>query len=453
MNVLVIDDQKSICYSLRRLLEQKGMHVVLAYDGTSGLKLFYGNIFDIIFLDVKLPDIDGLELLEKLSSSNFAESNTKVIVMTAFHETDIAIDAMKKGAFDYILKPFDSDQLNSIISNILKEDKEQDFGTYLCVQNDNDCNEKIISNSTHMLDTIKKIGKISQTDESVLITGETGTGKEIVAKALHNFSKRRNKNFVAINCSSIPADLLESELFGYEKGAFTGASNDHIGKLEFAEGGTVFLDEIGDMPLTLQAKILRVLQEREIVKLGSNKIKKINVRFIAATNRNIPELVNLKLFRNDLYYRLNTFEINLKPLRERKDDIIPLCKYFLSKYADRKIKLTQKAADKLIKYDYPGNIRELENIIKRAVINGSDVIHADDIAIINESQKEDLAFASLLSEYEELIESNGLNDFILKIEENIANSFYIKYGKNQVLTADKLKVSRNKLRKLLGLDD
>lgn len=450
MKVLVIDDQKSICYSLKRLLEQNGMVVTLAYDGKSGIDFFYNNYFDIVFLDVKLPDIDGLYILDKISKE--AGHKCKIVIMTAFHESDIALNAMKKGAFDYILKPFDSEQLNNIISNIIKENQTTSFDNYLCVKNDAECTEKIISGSNHMLEVIKKIGKISQTNESVLITGETGTGKEIIARAIHNYSKRSGKNFVAINCSAIPQELLESELFGYEKGAFTGAAKEYTGKIEFGDGGTVFLDEIGDMPLLLQAKILRLLQEREITRIGSNKIRKVDVRFIAATNRDIVELINKKLFREDLYYRLNTYEINLKPLRERKDDIIPLCKYFIAKYANKEMKLTAQAVNKLLQYDYPGNIRELENIIKRAVLGSLDFIDEENIPIPVKSLKEELLNDSILTGYEQLVEEKGLNKFMWEIQVKIAKNFYLKYEKNQVLTSEKLKISRNKLRKLLDID-
>ncbi|MCA1933414.1 MAG: sigma-54 dependent transcriptional regulator [Calditerrivibrio sp.] len=450
MNVLVIDDQKSICYSLKRLLEKNNMNVTLAYDGQTGMDIFSKDRFDIVFLDVKLPDIDGIDLLENFFPK--VNHNAKIIIMTAFHETDIALKSMKIGAFEYILKPFDSEQLNEIISNILRGYNKENQDIYLCVKNDPNCKEKLISGSSHMLDVIKKIGKVSKTSDSVLITGETGTGKEIVARAIHNYSSRSKGPFIAINCSAIPQELLESELFGYEKGAFTGAVKDYTGKIEYANGGTVFLDEIGDMPLLLQSKILRLLQDREIIRIGSNETKSIDVRFIAATNRDIHQLMLDGSFRKDLYYRLNTYEINLKPLRERKDDIIPLCKYFLGKYTTKEVRITDKALEKLLSYDYPGNIRELENVIKRAVLESPDVIDEKDLFFWESKVKPSGLLESIFEHYKKNLDIKDLNSFIEEIETFIVKNCYEMFDRNQVLTAEKLGISRNKLRKLLGID-
>lgn len=449
MKTLIIDDQKSICYSLQRVLENKGYDVNVCYDGESGLKEILKGIYDVVFLDIRLPDISGLEILKIIKDTSTI--NSKIIIMTAFHESDIAVDSIKYGAYDYIIKPFDNNELEKILNKITSSSNNHEV-KQLCIEKDNGkCSDKIISNSTHMIEVIKKIGKLSQSDESVLITGETGTGKDIIAKAIHNYSSRSSKNFVAINCSALPRELLESELFGYEKGAFTGADRTYIGKIEYANSGTLFLDEIGDMPIEIQAKLLRVLQNKTITKLGSNKSIDVNVRIISATNKNLNELISKGLFRQDLYYRLNTYEIHLLPLRERKEDIIPLVEYFVKKFSKKHITITETALNGLLNYDFPGNVRELENIVKRTLIESEDIVVNFKIPEC-QNNNSDRLIKEIINDFERKINKIGLKEYFGDLEEKIVRYYYNKNNCNQVKTSDELKIARNTLRKILKID-
>ncbi|MGA1862638.1 sigma-54 dependent transcriptional regulator [Deferribacter thermophilus] len=363
-SILIVDDEKSFRDFLEILFVDEGFNVYLAKDVAEATEIIKKNKdkIDIILSDLVLKDKDGLEIAKFCRSNDL---NIPLILMTAYASDETAIESIKLGVIDYITKPFDTDELLDLIHEVLLKETSQQDGC---------CEElsEIIGNSQDIIKVKEAILNVAKSDATVLITGESGTGKELVAKAIHKLSSRNNNAFVAINCAAIPAELLESELFGYKKGAFTGANYDKRGIFESADGGTVFLDEIAEMPLGLQSKLLRVLQESTIRPIGSNIERRLNVRIIAATNRDLHSEIIKGNFREDLYYRLNVFNIHLTPLRERKEDLLPLVNYFITKYSKKygkNIRGISYAALKLLdSYDFPGNVRELENIIERAII-------------------------------------------------------------------------------------
>src|SRR5512137_655388 len=368
--ILVADDEESMRWVLSKALKRKGFTVDLAVDGRQALSMIQENSYDLAILDIKMPGISGLDLLDKVRE---LKNDLLVVIMTAEASMKNAVEAMKRGAYDYITKPFDLDVIDAIIEKVNRA-REMTSQVSLLKEELKDryqLEKTIIGNSPAMRDVYKTIGKVAPSDVTILIQGESGTGKELIAKAIHFNSKRLGKPFIALNCAAIPKELLESELFGFEKGAFTGAVERKLGKFEQANGGTIFLDEIGDMPLDLQAKILRVLQEREITRTGGSQNIAVDVRIVAATNQDLQQLVQQRLFREDLYYRLNVVPINLLPLRERREDILLLVDHFLQKTcAELDIplkKIDKPALDRLEAYSWPGNVRELENVIKRAV--------------------------------------------------------------------------------------
>ena len=318
--ILVADDEESIRWVLSKALKQKGFSVDLAHDGRQALELIKDNCYDLAILDIKMPGITGLDLLDKVRELN---NDLLVVIMTAEASMKNAVEAMKRGAYDYITKPFDLDVIDAIIEKVARARDIAGQVTTLKqeLKERYQVEKNIVGNSAAMQEVYKTIGKVAVSDVTILIQGESGTGKELVARAVHFNSERLGKPFVAINCAAIPRDLLESELFGSEKGAFTGAGERKQGKFEQANHGTLFLDEIGDMPLDLQAKILRVLQEQEVTRVGGNQTIPVDVRIVAATNQSLVEKVRQKEFREDLYYRLNVVPITLAPLRERRDDI------------------------------------------------------------------------------------------------------------------------------------
>jgi two-component system response regulator GlrR len=365
VKVLVVDDDKDILSLLSIKLKKEGFSVMTESSPIKALEIFSLENFDVVLLDQRMPEMEGIEFLDYIKDSN---RDIPVIIMTAFAEIKDAVEAIKKGAYHFITKPIDFEELKVILHQALnfsllkKEVKELK----------EIINTDIIAESKQMKSIIQQVNRIAPFDINVLITGESGTGKEVLSKYIHKNSKRKNKPFIAINCGAIPHDLLESELFGYSKGAFTGAYSDKKGIIEEANGGTLFLDEIGELPLDLQVKLLRVLQENEIKPIGSNKPKKINVRFIAATNKNLERLIKEGKFREDLFYRLNVISIKIPPLRQRKEDIIPLAKFFLKKYSLKyeipEKKLSEKAIQQLLDYNWKGNIRELEHAIERTIL-------------------------------------------------------------------------------------
>jgi DNA-binding NtrC family response regulator len=374
--ILVVDDEKNILVVIKKALETDFDKITTVETAEKAIELLDKNQYDIVITDLKLPGLSGIDLLKTIREKNL---DTDVIIITAFATTSSAIDALKLGAADYLQKPFNIDELRIVVNNILNTRALKEENITLKKQLFADIETSgIIGQSKSTKNILNLIGKISQTDVSVMITGESGTGKELVAKAIHQNSNRKNERFLSVNCAALPETLLESELFGVEKGAITGAINRKKGLFELAHNGTLFLDEIGEMPLPMQAKLLRVLQEFIIRRVGGTEDIKINVRLITATNRKIEEEVKKGKFREDLYYRINVFHIHIPPLRERKEDIPILTDYFLKKIATkhkRAVPTISKDAMKILEnYDWPGNIRELENIIERILAFESDNI-------------------------------------------------------------------------------
>ena len=354
-NIWILDDDKSIRWVLRKALEKNGYDVMAFGNTNEAINHFNHDMPDLIISDIKMPGESGLQFLEKVKAKF---PDIPVIIMTAFSDLDSAVDSYAHGAYEYLPKPFDIDNAINLINSAFKDKKDE--------YNDIDGSNKIIGTSTVMQDVFKQIGKLSKSDASILITGESGTGKELIAKAIHDNSLRKDKPFVALNSAAIPKDLLESELFGYEKGAFTGANTAKKGYFEEAENGTLFLDEIADMPIDLQSKLLRVLNDGSFQKLGSSLTLKSNVKIIAATHQNLLEKINSQVFREDLYHRLNVITIHLPPLRERENDILLLAKFFLNQSA-KELKtntkyLNEETQDYFKKLNWTGNIRQLRNI-------------------------------------------------------------------------------------------
>jgi two-component system response regulator PilR (NtrC family) len=363
-SILVVDDEKSFREFLEILFKNENFDVYTAKSIDTAVEVLKNNDVDIVLFDLILGKEDGLELPKIASQIGI---KIPFILMTAFANTETALESIRLGVVDYITKPFDTENLVEMIRNILSTRHNESKDDIFCKELD-----EIKGVSSAIIDIKKKIKDVAHTDSTVLITGESGTGKEVVARVIHKLSNRKDKEFVAINCSAIPSDLLESELFGFKKGAFTGAYNEKKGLFEIANKGTIFLDEIGDMPIFLQVKLLRVLQERKILPVGASSYVDIDVRVVAASNKNLLEEIEKNNFRKDLFYRLNVVNIHIPPLRERKVDIPCLANYFLEKYSkllNKNISEISFAVMEMLKsYDYPGNVRELENIIEKAVV-------------------------------------------------------------------------------------
>ncbi|MDP3023917.1 MAG: sigma-54 dependent transcriptional regulator [candidate division Zixibacteria bacterium] len=369
-SILVIDDKESMRQMLAKTLESEGYEVDVARDGEVGLDKAKEKRFDLVLTDLKLPNMDGLRVL---SSFKELDPEISVIVMTAYGTIETAVQAIKQGAFDFLTKPFDVDHLNVLIQRalenrrllaenvLLREELAQSLGF-----------TEIIGKSEKMKEVTRLVKKVAPSDTTVLLLGESGTGKELFARAIHSLSPRGNGPYVAINCAAIPRELLENELFGSEKGAYTGAVVRKMGKFEIAEKGTIFLDEIGDLDIALQAKILRVLQEKRFERLGGTKTISVDVRVIAASNFDLKKAIEKKLFREDLYYRLSVFPISIPPLRERREDVPELADFFIRKYClemkKEKKSPSTDALNLMDKYLWPGNVRELENTVERAII-------------------------------------------------------------------------------------
>jgi len=367
--ILVADDEKSMREFLEIMLKKEGYKVTLASNGEEVIKLIEKEIFDLALVDIRMPRQDGLSALKKIKS---VSPETIVIMITAYASADTAIKAMKEGAYDYITKPFKIDEIKMIIQNALEKRHLQRENLLLKqVVRDRYHYGNIIGQSPRMLELYDLLERVAPTKTNILITGESGTGKELVAKAIHYNSPRKEKPFVNLNCGAIPEALIESELFGHMKGAFTDAITTKKGLFELADEGTLFLDEISELPLMMQVKLLRVLQDREFKRVGGTEDIRVDVRIISATNKDLEEAVQKKLFREDLFYRLNVIQIKLPPLRERKEDIPALANHFLKRYSGELGKpishITPEALRMLIQYDYPGNVRELQNIVERAV--------------------------------------------------------------------------------------
>ena len=381
-NILVIDDEESIRDACEQALSGDDIRVEAAKNGLEGLSLLKGKYFDIIILDLKMPGLSGMDVLKKIKENN---PETMVIVITGYATIESAVEAMKYGAYDFIPKPFTPDSLRAIVKRaldrrelalenvLLRSELKESLGP-----------EVIVGQSQSMKKVEELVQKVGPTDTTVLISGESGTGKELVARAIHRHSSRRDKPFVAVDCGSLVENLFESELFGHVKGSFTGAVATKYGRFELANGGTLFFDEIGNISIDIQTKLLRVLQEREITKVGGSQIIKVDVRIVAATNKDLHKAVTTGVFREELFYRLSVVPLTLPPLRERRDDIPLLANFFLQKYNKKRKKsikaISNPAINALVQYDWPGNVRELENAIERAVVLSEDeVVNPSDL--------------------------------------------------------------------------
>ncbi len=387
MKILLVEDNRRLASALGDYLTAEGFEVHQAHSISSARKRLEREGFEAVVCDLKLPDGEGMELIPLT-----VEDGIPLIMVTAYGDVSRAVEAVKKGAYHFIEKPVDPEYLKKILLKAVEERRDRAKAVLF---SEALLNVEVIGTSPAFREAFERAKKAASTDITVLLTGETGSGKEVFARAIHSMSKRRSRPFVAINCASIPETLLESELFGYERGAFTGATRTKPGRMELANGGTVFLDEIGEMSPSLQAKLLRVIEERKIERLGGTKEIPVDVRFIVATNRNLSALVKEGRFRQDLYYRLSVFPIEIPPLRERKEDIIPLAEFFLRKLREEgkpPKRLTEGAKAKLLSYSWPGNIRELKNVMERAfVLSEGDFITEADIVLQEISQPLDLS--------------------------------------------------------------
>ena len=380
-NILVIDDQESIRDACEQALSSDDIKVEAAKNGQEGLSLLKEKCFDIIILDLKMPGLSGMDVLKKIRENN---PETMVIIITGFATIESAVEAMKYGAYDFIPKPFSPDSLRGVVKRALDR-RELALENVLLRSELKESHgpEVIIGQSKSMKQVEELVKKVGPTDTTVLISGESGTGKELVARAIHCHSSRRDKPFVAVDCGSLVENLFESELFGHLKGSFTDAVATKYGRFELANGGTLFFDEIGNISINIQTKLLRVLQEREITKVGGSQIIKVDVRIVAATNKDLHKAVTTGAFREDLFYRLSVVPLTIPPLRERRDDIPLLVNFFLQKYNKKRKKsikaISNSAMNALVKYDWPGNVRELENAIERAVVlaEGQTVENSD----------------------------------------------------------------------------
>jgi len=437
--ILVVDDEVKMRRLLEIMLTQMDYDVLQAGDGLEAINIIAEQIVDLVITDLRMPKLDGVGLLKYLREQN---NDVPVIVVTAYGTVETAVDAMKYGAIDYIVRPFEIDAVIAAVKRALKLGKIQQENKFLRQQIDKGWHG-FIGDSPAMKRIYDQIQQVAETKTSVLIQGETGTGKELVARAIHNNSSRASSLFVSINCAAIPSSILESELFGYSKGAFTGANKEHVGKFELADGGTLFLDEITEMDFNIQAKLLRVLQERTLERLGSNRTVTIDVRIIAASNRDPRQAIIDQKLREDLYYRLNVFNITLPPLRERRDDIVPLANYFLDKYA-RDFGFEFKGIDSdaetcLNAYSWPGNVRELQNMMERATVLG----HGKLISI--EHLPNDVLEDKEHSNNDVKTSISALNPQVEQFEKKIIQQALEQTGDNKAKAAQLLDISERSL--------
>jgi len=440
LNILIVEDGRSQREMLKDFLAREGHRVTEAEDGNTAIRQVQGGHFDLLLLDFKMPGMNGIEVLEKIKNIN---PKISVIMMTAYGTIETAVDAMKLGAVDYIPKPIDLDQLLALVSRISERQtliRENEILRQK-VWKKGLAQEQIIYKDPGMEAIINMVGRVASSRATVLIMGESGTGKELFANLVHATSPRSEKPMIVVNCGALPETLLESELFGYEKGAFTGATARRAGRFEEADGGTLFLDEIGELSPPVQVKLLRFLQEREFQRLGGNKTIQADVRIISATNQNLEEKVKEGTFREDLYYRLNVVSITVPPLRDRRGDISVLTEYFIKRFSaenDKDIKgLSNEAMDIMMKYDYPGNVRELENIIERAV-----VITRDQVISIR-----DLPFEEISPQhFADYKEGGALRDEIKSLERKRIEQALDETGNNQTKAAELLGITERTLR-------
>lgn len=436
--ILVVDDEHGVRQSFNMVLKDE-YNLLLAGTGQEAIDIFTKNSVDMILLDICLPDSDGLELLKQFKE---ADPKTEIIMVTAVNEVKTAVKAIKLGAYEYIIKPFIVDDILTVIGRALEKQSLVKEVTYLrnALERYHPF-EKMIGKDIKMRKIFDLISTVSQSDGTVLIHGESGTGKELVARAIHNRGHRSNQPFVVINCAAIPATLMESEIFGYNRGAFTGATTTSIGKLEIADKGTVFLDDIDSLDINMQAKLLRIIQEKEFERLGSTKVIKADVRFVAASNKDLEKLISRGEFREDLYYRLNVLPIKLPPLRERRGDIPLLLNHFLELYAKNMGKspknISNEAVKVLTEYDWPGNVREVQNIVERfTTIKKGSIIDLKDIATLDmgKREKKDMTLKEAVSAFEKKL--------IFEILESVEG--------NRKKAAERLGIHRNTLIAKMG---
>ena len=438
MKILIIEDEKITRISLSNTLRKEGFEVFSAEDGEEGLSIYKKELPEIVITDLRLPKVSGIDILTYIKSQ---PNSCNVILITAHATVETAVQALKLGAYDYLTKPFSLEKLISILRNIRKLYEVIDENKELKNRLDLLENKTIVGNSEAMKKLKESIKLIAQNDYTVLIEGESGTGKEMAARALHEASARQDKNFIAVNCAIIPENLIESELFGHEKGAFTGAIRRHEGYFERANKGTILLDDIDDFPMALQVKLLRVLQEREFTRIGGSESVKIDIRVICATKINLKEKVNQKLFREDLYYRMNILPLRLPPLRERKEDIPYLVEHFFSKHgANEKLNLlTGEIYSKLMAYNWPGNVRELENIAERMIALSFSGIIDPSILEFQVSANHTAPPTMLLESYP------PFEEFIFEKEKEIISWALAKSNNNVSQAAKLLKIPRTTL--------
>lgn len=387
--ILIVDDELLIRTFLSETLRRKNLDVVSVESGKKALAALKENAFDLVFTDMKLLDMTGLDVLRKIKE---IAPQTVTVVITAFGSIENAVEAMRLGAFHYLIKPFTPDTIEAVIAKAEEHLALLEENQYLRqqVEANSPATGQIVSESPIMKAVIENALRVAKSHASVFITGESGTGKEVIAQAIHSHSLRSHKPFIKVNCAAIPETLIESEFFGHERGAFTGANARRCGRFELADGGSLLLDEVTEVPALLQAKLLRAVQEQEFERVGGNKLIKVDVRIISTSNRDMKEAIASKVLREDLYYRLNVIPLHLPPLRERPEDVIPLAEYFLSRFSKENHKppkvLTEAAKNKLLKYRWPGNVRELANIMERAVVLdasgkiGPDHLYLEEVA-------------------------------------------------------------------------
>lgn len=469
--ILLIDDDEGLIHFLTRFFQRKRYAVTACLSGREAIDVISKESFDLILLDYKMPDLNGLDALTEIKK---VEAKTPVILMTAYGTTDLTIEAMKRGAYDYLVKPFEHKDLTHVVGEALKTNRQMKeivrfpaAASSLPVPQDRGAID-IVGNSKKMQEIYKLIGQIAEKDVSVLITGETGTGKELVARAIYHHSRRRETPFIAINCAAIPEYLFESELFGHERGAFTGAERTYIGKIERCDKGTLFLDEIGEMPQALQAKLLRALQNGEIERIGGNQTINVDVRILAATNKDIEKEVEEGRFRKDLYWRLKVISIAIPPLRQRSEDIPALVEYFLSRFGleyDRPLCVMSEAAiKKMTSYSWPGNVREIENCVRRAVLLSTGGVIDEGNLMIPDIQEEQTAqemnhdqlvdrlkqkIETIIPDILRLSNRDTHDNIIEMVEDILVRAALHECGNNQVQAARILGISRNTLRQRL----
>jgi len=418
-HILVVDDELSMRELLEVLLAKEGYKVTCAKNGRDAISMIKKTVYDLLLCDIRLGDITGIDVLKALREEN---QDTVVIMISAYASTEAAVEAMNEGAYDFVPKPFDNEELKKTIKNALslrtleheKEILDDELKRTLHF-------EKIVGNSPVMRNIYNLIRQVAKTKTNILITGESGTGKELIAKAIHDESKRKDNPFVVVNCGGIPETLMESELFGHKKGSFTGATHDKKGLFEAADKGTIFLDEIGELTLPIQVKLLRAVQERVFKPVGSNEDVSVDIRIISATNKKLEDEVIVGNFREDLFYRLNVIEIKMPPLRERKSDLRVLAQHFLEKYSREMgkevTKISSYAIDLLNKYDFPGNIRELENLMERSVaLSSTNIILPDSLALSVHKRRWIEGFKNRRFDLDEVRNGVSLDNILEEIE-------------------------------------